>query len=350
MLAFQTVPIVNIIDKTKTCPCCKDDLDEKTDDYIKISCGHEYHYECILDAFEFNKKRGSNVLECPYCRAKVKALPIKDGYDYCNTIHGGMAFIPGISDKWNIKHKGPLYCCYNKKGLFCNGVSNTSSKYCWQHINVDPLGAGYCQFKKGDNYCNIFLSSNSSNYCYCHKSYENANKCCYVFITGKNKGSKCEKWCWPTEEEPAELCLAHLKHKDKQAKIIIEKGMGEDVTCPEILKSGAKKGQVCGVKNCKRHKSQSEVKSDLNNTDKIIPLGDDAVSNTKVISLQNINEHDVVVHVEKSNEKIEPIDKCTSPEFKLELVNLLWDTFAKVPLKNQKEIQDFIHKYNLGND
>lgn len=331
MLAFQTAPNINIIDTSKLCPCCKDDLCENGSDYIKISCGHEYHYDCILDAFEYNKKRSTNVLECPYCRAKVNPLPHKEGYDYCSSIHGGMTYVMGVSDKWSNKHKGVANCCFkNKKNLYCNGTVSLNNKYCWQHLNVEHLGSGYCQFKKGDNYCNHNSLSNY-NYCYLHKQYQNAQHCVYIFASGCNKGSKCDKWCFPNAEEPAQYCLSHMKHKDKPKKEDKPK-----VICQEILKSGAKKGQICGATNCKRHVANNVV----------INKGDNTSENSsKIISLVNVVEPPIIVHVEKSlaeknNGKFDDI-------FKMELTELLWNLFGKVSAKEQSSIEHFIAKYNL---
>ena len=165
MLSFQTSPIVNIIDTVKTCPCCKDVLEESNEYYIKISCGHEFHYDCIYDAFEFNKKRGNNILECPYCRNSVKPLPEKEGFDYCPTIHNGMAYVPGVNT-WSKKYKGNGCCVFQDKSqLYCNANANYgSSNYCFKHQNTVHKGNNYCIFMKKDNYCNLW--SGSSNYCW----------------------------------------------------------------------------------------------------------------------------------------------------------------------------------------
>lgn len=63
---------------------------------IKLSCGHSYHYECIMKTFEYDrdtsngKKKYSNY--CPYCSKDVGLLPIINGltksikgihYDIC---------------------------------------------------------------------------------------------------------------------------------------------------------------------------------------------------------------------------------------------------------------------------
>ena len=60
------------------CSICGD-----TDKYkykIKLSCGHSYHYECIMKTFECDrdtsngKKKYSNY--CPYCSKDIGLLPI----------------------------------------------------------------------------------------------------------------------------------------------------------------------------------------------------------------------------------------------------------------------------------
>jgi len=346
MLAFQTSPNINIIDTGKTCPCCKDDLNESAIDYIKISCGHEYHYDCILDAFEFNKKRGTNVLECPYCRLAVKPIPIKDNYDYCNTIHGGLTYIPGISDKWNIKHKGPSCCQYkNKNNLYCNSAVSLSSFnkiYCWSHSNVEHIGHHFCAFKKNENYCNKY--SGSELYCYKHKTYENAKKCIYTFASGYNKGNKCDKWCWLTEANPVSLCLSHLKHKDKFIENSNHVVNNNGLVCNYIYQRGTKKGQTCGIINCKNSTHKS-------NTKKLENSGEQ-VNTNKIVSIVNVAEPPIIVHVEKSEEKIDSKNTAIGMNkmdsiFRMELKELLIDIIPNVSVQTQLDIEHFLNKYHL---
>lgn len=53
------------------------------DDDIKLDCGHEYHYQCILNWFKKNVstfRTTSKSRECPYCRTPSGYLPFRDTY------------------------------------------------------------------------------------------------------------------------------------------------------------------------------------------------------------------------------------------------------------------------------
>ena len=71
----------------------RDDKD-KMNDYIKLKCGHEFHYTCINNYFKvINTKNSYNVLstnlkrECPMCRLSSPLIQIKMNFDYVKGIH-----------------------------------------------------------------------------------------------------------------------------------------------------------------------------------------------------------------------------------------------------------------------
>jgi hypothetical protein len=228
------------------CACCKTALKNSDDLYVKISCGHEYHYDCIYDAFIFNRKRNATVLECPYCRLRVSHIPEKEGFDFDLTIHRGI--VNSHDACWSKKHLGKLYCCYKMNDLYCNKNfifgSGNQQKYCTKHKNTEFIGTGYCPILKGEKYCNI-KCDDEKKYCYYHSKYENSVECDYIFQKGDKKGQLCAKLTVNNNSK----CILH-----KQCvKPILNK------TCVAIIKKGKNIGNMCGKKSyndcdyCKTH-------------------------------------------------------------------------------------------------
>ncbi len=297
MLAFQKTPIkVHIVEtQSLICSCCKDELSLVEDLYIKLSCGHEYHYDCIYSAFVANKKRSNNnILECPYCRKKVKPLPEKAGFNYDSSIHAGIInYTDKLKYKWSNQHMGYDYCVYCKDGKYCNykGVGfGMGKKYCYNHSKAEHFGEDHCVFKDKDNYCNLSVSQTDKPYCLYHKQYINAKECKYVFQNGNNKGQLCKK----LSLDPCGLCTGHLKYKDKIDKIIEKSNQKPTETvekhiCSETIKSGLNKGKICGIVNCKRHNKQ-------------VVAVEPTVNSTKIVELKGLDDPYIVVQVEKSVE------------------------------------------------
>ena len=75
------------MDINTQCAICHENLDETK---VKLKCGHEFHYECVLYAYKSNYKNKnsyyvneSQVRICPYCRGeggylecKLKEIPL----------------------------------------------------------------------------------------------------------------------------------------------------------------------------------------------------------------------------------------------------------------------------------
>jgi len=242
MLAYKKIEssnnsntiIINDVPSVNFCNCCREEIDSL--DNCNLSCGHVYHYDCIYYAFCANKKRGSLVLECPYCRKKVNPLPEKEGFLFDNYIHGGN-YKKQKMDKSKISttHMGKGYCAFKKgNGLYCNSdhaMYGLNFSYCYSHRNVAHLGENYCKYKASDkgNYCNLFLLGNSN----------------------------------------PKFCKNHLNSTE----------------CVEILKTGKKKGMACGIIDCKRHVKKNGV-------DKEEVKQKDAVNSVKIVEL---NEEPLVV-------------------------------------------------------
>ena len=83
----------------KICNICGDDMNDlKPDEIQKLSCGHEYCDECILEWFKkivqkigFNSGYHSNYKkynECPTCRKQGGYLKLREGEEFILHIHG----------------------------------------------------------------------------------------------------------------------------------------------------------------------------------------------------------------------------------------------------------------------
>jgi hypothetical protein len=324
MTKNQTEPInVNIIESITIddiiCGCCKDIIEK--DDLLNttISCGHQYHYDCIYNAFLGNQKRGKLVLECPYCRKKVSPLQEMDGFTYNSTIHGGLlCYGEGnlIEYKWAKQHQGIKYCAFCKDGKYCNYYGagfGLGKKYCWKHHKSEHLGPTYCKMKSKDVYCNMFVEPNKE-YCFSHKEFINVKYCKYNIQHGNHKGDVCNKYTF----DESGLCLSHLKYKDKINIITAPKQIISKTPCTELIKTGIRKGNTCGVLDCHRHKKTIGVSQQVNKT--------------KVIELKGIEEKPVVIYVEKSTDELssEPIilDSEAVSEIKSVLIDNIYPSLS----------------------
>ena len=62
---------------SELCGICSESLD--TQFSYQLSCGHTFHYECIFTTFKHENTSYMSSLHCPYCRQKVKRLPLVNG-------------------------------------------------------------------------------------------------------------------------------------------------------------------------------------------------------------------------------------------------------------------------------
>ena len=71
------------------CSVCCDPLDPEKGEVIKLTCGHVYHYNCILHSYKaaLNMNRYNSKRECPYCRCKGEYLELKPGVVPMRGIH-----------------------------------------------------------------------------------------------------------------------------------------------------------------------------------------------------------------------------------------------------------------------
>ena len=131
------------MDKMTTEPCsiCYQTIEENA--LETLSCGHKYHYECILETFKNNRMNNYKTRQCPYCRENVNHLPLKVGYlpikhihlEY-NDIRKSKIKIEEL-DYYNIKttpNKCAMFLkCGPNKGKQCSKNPSTNSQYCAVH-------------------------------------------------------------------------------------------------------------------------------------------------------------------------------------------------------------------------
>ena len=179
--------------------------------YVTLPCGHKFNYESIIDEI-YHQKVKKNRLEVSY----LSNIQIK--CPYCRSIHN------------------TLLPCFES-----NYVKEKYGSYKIKWVN-SPIAYSY-----------------------------KPNKCLYTMKSGKNKGNKCNK------KTHGDYCSKHLKQitanvEDKQDALKTSiKNDKTKQTCCAILKSGKRKGQVCGAtccqyngeksKYCKRHLNMLEKES-----------------------------------------------------------------------------------------
>ena len=339
MLSFKNYESQTTINESSNiCYCCKDCLNNLDDDYMKLSCNHEYHYDCIYYAFSANKKRGSSVLECPYCRTKVKPLPEKNGFKYDSSIHSGINY-NGLGNKleykWSSIHQGKDYCIYCKNGKVCNVYGSNyglGQKYCWSHRNVENLGEHFCKYKSA-HYCNH--PATIKGYCITHSEYATSVECSYIFQNGKYKGSLCKKLTL----DMAGLCSSHIKYKDKIFTKVTETPIENTqikIICNELIKTGPNKGKICGAVHCKRHIQHNEPPTT-------------SVNSTKIVELTGIDNPPFAITVHKSPTDILNSDKNESFVLNIsdiiEIKETLLLLINKLDIAGQEILSQLINKY-----
>jgi hypothetical protein len=99
---IQTTFQITPTDQNNPCSICYENLEKMSKSQIILSCGHEYHKECISKWFEHNKT-------CPYCRAKTIITMIKYFNKHTNTLYSSKE-----TKRRSIKLNGEIICHLDK--------------------------------------------------------------------------------------------------------------------------------------------------------------------------------------------------------------------------------------------
>ena len=133
---------------------CNEDV-LKTDT-IKLKCGHSFHYECILMAYNTNKFGNSIVTLCPYCRQMGGYLPLPENEKYQNGIHQTLYVERRNLDKFKTKH--PHIYNYLETQDKCIGIMKSGKncgKQCNKLLKKPNYTPGFCP--KHKSYFNLLI-------------------------------------------------------------------------------------------------------------------------------------------------------------------------------------------------
>ena len=129
----------------KICPICYDildDSDESLNKTVKLKCGHEFHYNCILSSYKTDKM----ARVCPFCRMDGGYLKLEENTFPLKHIHieyrqirkclqnNDLKTLEKITDKYIDKSK--CHCILKSGvnyGTQCKKHKQKDSKYCYIH-------------------------------------------------------------------------------------------------------------------------------------------------------------------------------------------------------------------------
>lgn len=129
-----------------TCPICYDKMEN---DVVKLTCGHSFHYTCILEIYKakYMKNKSSRyVRTCPYCRQYGGYLPLKNNIFPLKKIHeeyNELEKYLDLNDFQTLKELSKKYMDPNKcqtilksgvnRGYQCKKKRSKDSEYCCIH-------------------------------------------------------------------------------------------------------------------------------------------------------------------------------------------------------------------------
>jgi hypothetical protein len=231
-----------------------------TENYVKLSCGHNFNYVPLFKDLVHRKNKSAamdtqilktNEIRCPYCRNKESTLlPYYENMGV-DKVHG-VNFIDDSKIMAKTKCASSYFsgnCNYKYEALSC------------QHTYVTT-------FEDGKDYCYThvrFLERKALKDKILKKKEEEKAK--------KMEEKQKEKEEKQKEKDAAKQKLKEEKEEKKASKKKKHTPIDENVVifsengCKKILKTGIRKGQVCGCKIkesnfCARHfKKEEEVPS-----------------------------------------------------------------------------------------
>lgn len=229
-----------------------------TENHVKLSCGHKFNYVPLFKDLVVRKNKSAvmdtqilrvNEIRCPYCRNKEsKLLPYYENMGV-DKVHG------------------------------VNFIDET--KIISKMVFASSYFHGNCNYKDGTLSCDhtyVLTLEDGKDYCHTHARFleRKAIRDKILKKKAEEKAKKLEEKLKEKEEKQKEKDSAKQKLKEeKEAKKMSKKknqaGADENVVifsengCKQILKTGLRKGQICGckIKNgnfCTRHtKKESEI-------------------------------------------------------------------------------------------
>jgi hypothetical protein len=232
-----------------------------TDKFVTLECGHKFNYIPLYNDLKNHKKKfnfmegctgklRTNEIRCPYCRSKqTNVLPYYEELGV-EKINGVNFYDENIKETYG---GGLSYKCQytGQECVSCSTYWGTSKILIYNNKDLSK------PITYGDN----------KYYCYTHKRK--------MIKEYKLKEKEKEKEAKQKQKEEAKLAKQKIKEEAKLAKqnskfknistenvvleasIVINQEINH-IGCVQILKTGLKKGQLCGCKIysenvCKRH-------------------------------------------------------------------------------------------------
>jgi len=207
-------------------------------DHVKLLCGHVFNYKPLYTEIQhqkknYNEQQNQAFIKCPYCRRLQEfILPPKEGI---RMIYG----INTLNESYKQK-KPSTYSYYSKPILtgYFNGICDYKAV-----SNVEPIMYVICE--------STIVTKIENNKCYCanHK---------FLGMQQYWNDVKAAKKKQVLEDRQAKKKQKELEKAEAKKKKVADK-KSEVTQCSQILKSGLRKGELCGckVKNagafCQRH-------------------------------------------------------------------------------------------------
>ena len=117
-------PKPKFVDDAHECRICGDEF-ENEQEKEPLRCGHVFHYDCIIYAFQ----APTTLRTCPYCRKYHGYLRLIEGIEPIKSIHKDISMV-----KNNLVCQA-LYKSGLKAGTQCTSKKKGDSNYCGIHKN-----------------------------------------------------------------------------------------------------------------------------------------------------------------------------------------------------------------------
>ena len=281
----------NVENSSNVCLISNMPLDDK---FVELNCGHKFNYvplynDIVNHKLKFNTMESSGFLSktqirCPYCRKKQNSLlpyyenmqgvekiefvnsinenTIQNGVlnklDYCSFAYNNPNFNPDIPETPN---NPKTKCCNAYTHLYLVEYIETgeTKMHCYPHYKQQKLAnlAKMKEIKKKEK--ELLKEKKKEEKLQMKEEAKQKQK--------EEKQKQKEEKQKQKEEQKKKKKIEDLNKKEENEVIdvidlteenIVLNTNGNIITCTQIIKSGAKKGTVCGLKPfcnnlCKRH-------------------------------------------------------------------------------------------------